>query len=343
MIIEDSNVLMQSKVESQEMHYSSSEVVEMKYDFLSIVEENGYKAKVATEQLLSTDFRSHKSKVQKTIYNYENQMCSKEQMNKQIIENIIDRFFNSDKDIFKYPQKDLNNEQNLKNTSITINTKEEYYKKQTVDFSTSLEIETPNKNYSMNLEVAFSKELYEAHSMELQFGNPNLKDPLVINYGEDSNPFENLSTLRFEFDLDNDGENELIPLLKKGSGFLSLDKNNNGKIDNGHELFGPKTDEGFQELAQYDQDNNNWIDENDAIFNKLKVWQINEDGDNNLVSLLDLNIGAIYLGSVESGFEYQKKINKVEAVQRTNGIYVKNDGSGIRMINALDIALENSV
>jgi len=343
MIIENSNVLMQSKVESQEIHSSSSEVVEIKYDFLSIVKENGYKAKVATEQLLSTDFRSHKSKFQKTINNYENQMCSKEQINKQVIENILYRFFNSDKDIFRYPQKEINNEQEHKNTSITIETKEEYYKKQTVDFSTSLEIQTPDKNYSMNLEIAFSKELYEAHNMELQFGNPNLKDPLVINYSEDSNPFDNLSTLRFEFDLNNDGENELIPLLKKGSGFLAYDRNDNGEIDNGHELFGPKTDDGFQELAQYDHDNNNWIDENDAIFNKLKVWQINENGDNNLVSLVDLNIGAIYLESVESGFKYQNKIDKVDAVQRANGIYVKNDGSGIRMINALDIALETAV
>ncbi len=343
MIIENSNVLMQSKVESQEIHSSSSEVVEIKYDFLSIVKENGYKAKVATEQLLSTDFRSHKSKFQKTINNYENQMCSKEQINKQVIENILYRFFNSDKDIFKYPQKEINNEQEHENTSITIETKEEYYKKQTVDFSTSLEIQTPDKNYIMNLEIAFSKELYEAHNMELQFGNPNLKDPLVINYSEDSNPFDNLSTLRFEFDLNNDGENELIPLLKKGSGFLAYDRNDNGEIDNGHELFGPKTDDGFQELAQYDHDNNNWIDENDAIFDKLKVWQINENGDNNLVSLVDLNIGAIYLESVESGFEYQNKIDKVDAVQRANGIYVKNDGSGIRMINALDIALETAV
>ncbi len=343
MIIENSNVLMQSKVESQEIHSSSSEVVEIKYDFLSIVKKNGYKAKVATEQLLSTDFRSHKSKFQKTINNYENQMCSKEQINKQVIENILHRFFNSDKDIFKYPQKEINNEQEHENTSITIETKEEYYKKQTVDFSTSLEIQTPDKNYIMNLEVAFSKELYEAHNMELQFGNPNLKDPLVINYSEDSNPFDNLSTLRFEFDLNNDGENELIPLLKKGSGFLAYDRNDNGEIDNGHELFGPKTDDGFQELAQYDHDNNNWIDENDAIFDKLKVWQINENGDNNLVSLVDLNIGAIYLESVESGFEYQNKIDKVDAVQRANGIYVKNDGSGIRMINALDIALETAV
>jgi hypothetical protein len=148
------------------------------------------------------------------------------------------------------------------------------------------------------------------------------------------------SKLKFEFDLNNDGENELIPLLKQGAGFLAYDKNENDKIDNGSELFGPQTDDGFEELAQYDQDKNNWIDENDAVFNKLKVWQMNEDGENKLVSLLDLNVGAIYLGEVQSGFSYQNKIDKVDAIQRSNGIYVKNDGSGVRMINALDIALE---
>jgi len=342
MKIENSNVLMQSNLETQYEYSSSIVKYDVEYDFLAQVEENRQKAHTATQVLLNTDFISEKTTSQKAMYSYEKQMCSKEQLNKQVIENIIDIFFESDDDIFNYPQE-ISDEKALKNSAILIEIKEEYYQKQTIDFHTYLEIQTPNENYTMDLDISFSKELYEAHNMELKLENQNLQDPLVINYGDNSNPFDNISKLHFEFDLNNDGENELIPLLKQGAGFLSLDKNENGKIDNGSELFGPQTDDGFGELSKYDEDHNNWIDENDSVFNKLKVWQIDEEGQNKLVSLVDLNVGAIYLGEVQSGFSYQNTINKVDAVQKSNGIYVKNDGSGIRMINAIDIALETAV
>jgi hypothetical protein len=342
MKIENSNVLMESNLQVQKEHSSSIVKYEVQHNFLAQVEANAQKAHTATKLLLSTDFRSEKTIYQRAIYSHENQMCSKEKLNKHVIENIIGMFFESDKESFNYPQKQID-EESLKNSAILIETREEYYQKQTIDFQSYVEIETSNEKYIIDLEVSFSQELYEAHSMELKLGNQNLIDPLVINYGDDTNPFDNISKLKFEFDLNSDGKNELIPLLKQGAGFLAYDKNENGEIDNGSELFGPQTNDAFKELATYDQDNNNWIDENDAVFNKLKVWQVNEEGQNKLVSLIDLNIGAIYLGEVKSGFSYQNKIDKVDAIQRTNGIYVKNDGSGIRMINALDIALENSI
>ena len=220
-----------------------------------------------------------------------------------------------------------------------IQTTQEYYQKQTVDFSASLQIQTPNKTFEMNIDLSFTQELYEVHSSTLSIGNENLIDPLVINYGEDINPFENLGNLKFEFDLDNDGENDLIPLLKQGAGFLAFDRNNNGKIDNGSELFGTQSGNGFKDLSVFDEDKNNWIDENDAIFNKLKVWQKDDSNEAKLVSLLDLNIGAIYLGDVQSGFKYQSAIDKTEAVQQSNGIFVKEDGSGVGVVSSLDIAV----
>lgn len=42
---------------------------------------------------------------------------------------------------------------------------------------------------------------------------------------------------------------------------LSLDQNGNGEIDNGTELFGTKSGDGFADLARYDLDYNGWIDE----------------------------------------------------------------------------------
>ncbi len=40
------------------------------------------------------------------------------------------------------------------------------------------------------------------------------------------------------------------------------------KINDGSELFGTSSGDGFKDLATYDEDENGWIDENDSIFSK---------------------------------------------------------------------------
>jgi hypothetical protein len=44
-----------------------------------------------------------------------------------------------------------------------------------------------------------------------------------------------------------------------------------GRVNDGRELFGPRTGDGFAELAAYDDDGNNWIDENDGIHDNLSI------------------------------------------------------------------------
>ena len=86
-----------------------------------------------------------------------------------------------------------------------------------------------------------------------------------------------LSDQTFYFDLDADGEEEEISMLK-GSGYLALDKNEDGIINDGSELFGTGNGDGFADLARYDEDGNGWIDENDSIWSKLKIWCKDENG-----------------------------------------------------------------
>lgn len=74
-------------------------------------------------------------------------------------------------------------------------------------------------------------------------GNRNLIDPLMINL--EGGPV-GLSDLTFEFDLDSDGDMEQISQAASGSGFLVFDKNNNGEIDNGSEMFGPQSGKGYE-------------------------------------------------------------------------------------------------
>jgi hypothetical protein len=95
------------------------------------------------------------------------------------------------------------------------------------------------------------------------------------------------------FDLNADGQAEALSWPRDGdNAFLCLDRNGNGMIDNGRELFGnytPLSDgsmahNGFAALAEYDRpelggNNNGWIDRGDAIWPSLLIWgDTNHDG-----------------------------------------------------------------
>ena len=82
-------------------------------------------------------------------------------------------------------------------------------------------------------------------------------------------------------------------------------KNEDGVINDGSELFGPTLGNGFEELSAYDKDNNMWIDENDAVFEKLLIWTKDEDGNEELYSLKDKNVGALYLDKVSTSFDLE--------------------------------------
>lgn len=161
-----------------------------------------------------------------------------------------------------------------------------------------------------------------------------LIDPLIINL-EGGVPA--LSDTRFEFDLDNDGATEEISFAASGSGFLSFDKNNDGIINNGSELFGPGTGNGFDELAAYDLDANGWIDENDDVFTKLSVWTRDDAGNDVLVSLADAGIGAVYLDNTDTDFQLTDADNVLAGEVSRSGIFLFENGN-VGMIQQIDLA-----
>ena len=160
-------------------------------------------------------------------------------------------------------------------------------------------------------------------------------DPLVLNFSGD---IADLSDQKFTFDLDCDGEAEEISLLKGGNGFLSLDINGDGVINDGSELFGTKTGDGFGDLAGYDLDGNGWIDENDDVFDALKVWYKDEDGTDKLLDLKEAGVGAIYLGNTVTDFNLRSAdtLNVNGAIRRA-GIFLYENAMVGSMVH-LDIA-----
>ena len=151
-----------------------------------------------------------------------------------------------------------------------------------------------------------------------------LIDPLVVNL---NTTIPEISDIHIDFDLNVDGEDESIPILKPGSGFLSLDKNGDGIINDGSELFGPSTGYGFDELAEYDIDQNMWIDENDPIFDELTLWGADEEGQMQLTRIKDAGIGAIYLVDVPTQFDITDEENNLLARVENSSIALNEDGT----------------
>lgn len=178
----------------------------------------------------------------------------------------------------------------------------------------------------IRFDVSFEMQRSHTESLSVRFaaGDARLTDPLVLDFG---GPAAALSSTRFAFDLDADGLLDDIPLLGGGRGFLAIDRNDNGLIDDGRELFGPTTGKGFAELAALDADGSGWIDESDPAFEQLRIWRPAADGTTTVQTLGEAGVGALYLGNVETPFDLRGPGNETLGVMRTSGIYMREDGS----------------
>lgn len=125
-----------------------------------------------------------------------------------------------------------------------------------------------------------------------QEGVRALIDPLVINYANDS---VKLTDEKFQFDLDADGVPEGIAVPASGSAFLALDRNGDGIINDGSELFGVTLGDGFAELAQFDDDKNGFIDEGDRIYEQLSLFTKYANGKDVVFTLREKGVKAISL------------------------------------------------
>ena len=180
------------------------------------------------------------------------------------------------------------------------------------------------KEIAFNLNIQMNRSYMEQTGISLRLGDATRIDPLVVNF---NGPAAQLSDWKFDFDINADGLKENIPFVAPGSGILVFDKNGDKQVNDGGELFGPSTGNGFAELAALDEDNNKWIDENDSGYDMLSIWQRDQTGNESLVPLAQTNIGALNVGYIDSPFDLKDQNNNLQGQILRTSVYLSNAGT----------------
>ncbi len=222
--------------------------------------------------------------------------------------------------------------------SIEFNTTATHYESEQMSTSIGGTVTSADgRTFSVNLDLRLTREYASLEKYGFQ-SEVNLSDPLVINF---QGGIPGLSEATFAFDMNSDGEQEIIYATASGSGFLALDRNGDKRINSGTELFGPSTGKGYSELGRYDKDSNGWIDENDGIFQELLIWTRDDAGIDKLLTLKEAGIGAISLRSVNSPFSLTDDENRVKGQVRQTGLCLFEDGkTGI--MQQIDLAVREA-
>lgn len=224
--------------------------------------------------------------------------------------------------------------------SVTASRYSFYSMSETRMFAASGSIELDGgESVDFTLSLRQQQSLSYEYSESLKIVERPMTDPLVINFGS---AVSSLSDSLFEFDLDNDGDNERLARLNSGSGYLVFDRNGNGKVDDGSELFGPQSGSGFAELAAFDDDGNRWIDANDEIFSSLQVWVQTADGSDELRSLEEVGVRALYVDGASDNFTMTNSQGIPLGQVKATGLYLTTNGE-VRTVEEIELADQQEV
>ncbi|WMW81804.1 hypothetical protein RF679_05855 [Undibacterium cyanobacteriorum] len=210
----------------------------------------------------------------------------------------------------------------------------EYHARRSVDvqqqtsFQAKGQLQTSDgRSIQFDLSFEMQSQTHSETSVDVSSIAVKKVDPLMLSFGY--GPIA-LSDKKYAFDLNADGEKEQISFATNAA-MLALDKNHNGKIDDGKELFGPNTNNGFQELAVYDVDHNGWIDESDPVYEQLRLWSKDATGKDQMLSLKQAQVGALSLTNVASRFTITGSQQQALGQLAASGLWLSEAGQAHRL------------
>ncbi len=207
---------------------------------------------------------------------------------------------------------------------LEVDTQMVLHETETTQVSARGEVHTADgQTIAFDLQLKMNRSMTQTFNSSVRSGDAVRQDPLVLNFDGQGAA---LTDTRFSFDLNADGQSEQMAFVAGGSGFLAWDKNGDGRVNNGSELFGPQSGDGFADLAKLDSDGNQWIDSHDPAFAQLHVWQRDAAGADQLKTLEQAGVGALYLGNVASPFTVKTASGQTQGQVRSTGVFLTESG-----------------
>jgi len=233
------------------------------------------------------------------VYSDEKNLSFAEKLKKLVIENIFSKFKGEGESVSLFPNS---NDTQFNVSQVTSNPYEssmshspfgfvyestqEYYSKTTIDFSTSLSINTPKGQYDIELNLSFTHEYYERNSTRIAVSNA----PMNLELPEDDESLKDLKRLDLVFDInkEEDENKTLFEQIREILRQIDQRKKENENNDFGHQ----------RALSN-------------KLFDSFKLWEKDEQGNFNPLAVGQGGIG-IFLANSYS------HINSVSA-SVTNG------------------------
>jgi len=157
--------------------------------------------------------------------------------------------------------------------------------------------------------------------------------PLILDLDGDGVETHAKSS-NLHFDLDANSFMEQTGWVGADDGLLVVDRNNNGLIDDGTELFGnhtwlengEKAANGFEALAEFDTNHDGQVNADDAAFDALRIWRdVNQNGQTDSGELSSLTDAGV--ASLRTSYDLTNFIDDNNNAHRQVGSFTLNDGS----------------
>ncbi|MDO5639519.1 MAG: calcium-binding protein [Neisseria sp.] len=182
--------------------------------------------------------------------------------------------------------------------------------------------------------IPFAKDLGDLIKLPWD-GKYHIVDPMVLDL--DGDGIEVMAAKQYQgalFDFNKDGIRVSTGWIKPDDGLLVIDRNGDGVINNGGELFGDAVvladgavaAHGYAALAEFDSNGDGKVDEADEQFADLRVWRdLDSDGISDGGELFTLN--ELGIQSLNTAYQNTNTGLGNGNILAQKGSYTKSDGS----------------